>query len=64
MSLLNWKLLLMKKIIRSECIVYYCVFIGAGSLELILCRVQGLSPPPAEFRGGDRRHASGDRASW
>lgn len=35
MSPRNWKLSLMKKIIRSECIVYYCVFIGAGSLELI-----------------------------
>lgn len=40
------KLSLMKKIIRSECIVYYCVFIGAGSLELILCRVQWASLLP------------------
>lgn len=36
----------MKKIIRSECTVDYCVFISAGSLELILCRVQWASLLP------------------
>lgn len=40
----------------------FSVFIGAGSLALIL--YSGLVFSPCWVTGGDRRHASGERASW